>query len=44
MFKKLNLELGGSVELRLDGVQLHAEMFLIHLDGIAALPLNLLLD
>lgn len=38
------LELGGGIEFRLNGVQLHPEMFLIHLDCITAFSLNLLFD
>lgn len=41
---ELHLELGGCIEFRLNGVQLHAEMFLIHLDSVATFPLNLLFD
>lgn len=38
------LELGGCVEFRLNRVQLHSKMFLIHLDSVATFPLNLLFD
>lgn len=40
----LHLELGGCIEFRLNGVQLHAKMFLIHLDSVATFSLNLLFD
>lgn len=40
----LHLELGGCIEFRLNGVQLHTEMFLVHLDSVATFPLNLLFD
>lgn len=40
----LHLELGGCIEFRLNGIQLHAEVFLIHLDRVATFPLNLLFD
>lgn len=38
------LELGGGVEFRLNGVQLHPKMFLIYLDCITTFSLNLLFD
>lgn len=40
----LHLELGRCIEFRLNRVQLHAKMFLIHLDSVATFPLNLLFD
>lgn len=40
----LYLELGGCIEFRLNRVQLHAEMFFIHLDSVATFSLNLLFD
>ena len=38
------LELCGGIEFRLNSVQLHSEMLLIHLDCVTTFPLNLLLD
>lgn len=38
------LELCGGIELGLNGIELHPEVLLIHLDGITAFPLDLLLD
>ncbi len=38
------LELCGGIEFRLNGVQLHSELLLVHLDSITTFPLNLLFD
>lgn len=39
-----HLKLSGSVEFRLNGVQLDAQMLLIYLNSIATFSLNFLLD
>ena len=43
-FKEGNLKLRGGVELGLNGVQLHPQVLFVHLDGVAAFPLDLLLN
>lgn len=43
-FKHTCLELCGGIEFWLNGVQLHPEVLLIHLDSISTFSLNLLFD
>lgn len=43
-FVHIYLELCGCIEFRLNGVQLHSEMLLVHLDSITTFPLNLLFN
>lgn len=43
-FQHTCLELCGGIEFRLNGIQLHPEVLLVHLDSIATFSLDLLFD